>query len=108
MKKSIIFIPVIIILVVAAVFLYPYVDAYQHTTYATQFNQDQFDSIVVGKSIADVKQMIGEPFKTTADPALNTEYYFYSQSENDSSYFLKKLVLQNGAVIEKVDELYID
>ena len=90
------------------IFLYPYYDAYQHTLYSMNYHQKSFESISIGMGVSEVKRIIGDPLKVTSDENTKTEYHFYSQSKNDSNYFEKKLVMQNGKVVEKIDALYHD
>lgn len=95
-------------LVLGFIFSYPYMIAYRGTEYAERFNRDTFESIAIGTPASEMETKMGSALATTVDDRSKETRYFFSRSTHDSHYFEKTIVVKDGKVVEKVDQLYFD
>ena len=81
--------------------------AHRNTLYAENFNQQAFKFILVGISMEDVQQMVGQPLNISKTDA-GFEYHTYSTRKKDGDYYLKLIIYQNGRVADVHESYYVD
>ena len=106
MKKIIIISVIAIIFVFSILGLYPYLVAYNETSYANNFDKNSFNNISIGMELEEVKELLAEPITIIENDDL--VIFVYSESPNSTHFFKKEIFFTNSKVVKKIDELYFD
>ena len=81
------------------------------TIYAPAYTDEQFNSIRVGMSEAEVVRRLGPPLDTYDPPSPDPTWdrgMVWSKSAHDSNYKVRGLLFRRGRVSEKFAEFYVD
>ena len=79
------------------------------TIYAPGYTDDQFNSVKVGMTEAEVHRRIGSPIDKWSRPlSPREESMRWTRSARDSNYKIRVLVFRSGRVSKKFAEFYVD
>lgn len=80
--------------------------AFQNSEYALYYREDQFLDLRIGDSEDFVVGVLGEPLRR--DWIEGLLYYRYSLPKEDTHYYKRDVIFEEGDLKQKVNELYLD
>ena len=81
----------------------------EDTVFSPGYSDNAFKQITIGMPEAEVKRLLGEPFEIyPPDEFSNRKKLCYSLSPGDTNYRIRAINIQEGCVISKHSEFYLD